>query len=238
MDLRRFYQVSAVVLVAQVVVGLAGVLQVPQGTEVPIHWGPDGQPNGFASPIVAFYLMPLITLGIVGLFAAIPRIEPRRAHLEASAGSFQTLAIGVVLFFGALQLVIVAAGVGRLQLDINTLVGVGTGALFIVIGRAMRNVRSNFMFGVRTPWTLTSELSWRKTHEVVSWLFAALGAALMAISVVAPEWLVWVVIAGVVVLLVVAFGYSYLVWRDDPNRTTGLANDAPESQRAKPPDMP
>jgi hypothetical protein len=60
----------------------------------------------------------------------------------------------------------------------------------------------------------------------------------MAISVVAPEWLVWVVIAGVVVLLVVAFGYSYLVWRDDPNRTTGLANDAPESQRAKPPDTP
>src|SRR5215510_11776394 len=141
MDLRRFYRVSAIVLVAEVVVGVAGILMVPAGTEVPIHWGADGQPNGFASPIVAFFLMPLITLAIVGLFAAIPRIEPRRAHLEASAGSFETLAIGVVLFFGGLQVVVVAAGAGRLQLNINTLVGVGTGALFIVIGRAIRTVR-------------------------------------------------------------------------------------------------
>jgi uncharacterized membrane protein len=195
---------------------------VPAGTDVPIHWGPDGQPNGFASPVIAFFLVPLISLGIVGLFAAIPRIEPRRAHLEASAGSFQTLAIGVVLFFGALQVIVVAAGVGRLQLDINTLVGVGTGALFIVIGRAMRNVRSNFMFGVRTPWTLTSELSWRKTHALVSWLFAALGVALIAVSIIAVELLVWVVVGGVIVLLVATFAYSYVVWRDDPDRSTGL----------------
>src|SRR5262245_24077762 len=196
MNLRLFYRVSAVVLVAEVVIGLAGLVIVPAGTDVPIHWGADGQPNGFASPIVAFFLVPLITLGVVGLFAAIPRIEPRRAHLEASAGSFQTLAIGVVLFFGALQLIVVAAGVGRLELNINTLVGVGTGALFLVIGRAMRNIRSNFMFGVRTPWTLTSELSWRKTHEFASLLFAALGIALIVVSVVATDLLVWVVVGG------------------------------------------
>src|SRR5262245_61645526 len=170
MDLRLFYRVSVIVLAAQVVIGLAGLVMVPAGSDVPIHWGADGQPNGFASPIVAFFLMPLITLGVVGLFALIPRIEPRRANLEASARSFQTLAISVVLFFGARQVVIVAAGVGRFQLNINTLVGVGTGALFVVIGRAMRNVRSNFMFGIRTPWTLNSDLSWRKTHEAASWV--------------------------------------------------------------------
>ncbi len=222
MDLRAFYWVSVVVLVAQVVIGVAGLLLVPAGTDVPIHWGADGQPNGFASPLVAFFLMPLITLGIVGLFAAIPRIEPRRAHLEASAGPFQALAIGVVLFFGLMQLIVVAAGVGRLQLNINVVVGVGVGALFLVIGRAMRNVKSNFMFGVRTPWTLTSELSWRKTHELVSVLFAALGVALIVVSIVATDLLVWVVVAGVVVLLVATFAYSYVVWRDDPDKHTAF----------------
>lgn len=233
MDLRLFYRVGAIVLVAEVFVGLAGLVAAPPGTDVPIHWGADGQPNGFSSPVVAFFLMPLITLGIVGLFAAIPRIEPRRAHLEASASSFQTLAIAVVLFFGLMQLVVVAAGVGRFQLNINTVVGVGTGALFIVIGRAMRNVRSNFLFGVRTPWTLTSELSWRKTHELVSWLFAALGVALIVVSIVAMDLLVWVVVGGVVVLLVVTFAYSYVVWRDDPNRQTGLSAEPPSVRSAE-----
>jgi uncharacterized membrane protein len=228
MDLRSFYRVSAIVLVAEVVIGVAGLLLVTPGTDVPIHWGADGQPNGYASPLVAFFLMPLITLGIVGLFAAIPRIEPRRANLQASAGSYVTLATGVVVFFGLMQLIVVAAGVGKLQLSINVLVGAGVGILFIVIGRAMRNVRSNFMFGVRTPWTLTSELSWRKTHELVSMLFAALGVALIVVSILATDFLVWVVVGGVVVLLTATFTYSYLVWKRDPDRRTGLF-DAPQA---------
>lgn len=74
-------------MLSALVIGVAGLALVPPGTDVPIHWGADGQPNGFASPVVAFFLMPLISLGIVGLFAAIPRIEPRRAHLEASTSA-------------------------------------------------------------------------------------------------------------------------------------------------------
>lgn len=101
-----------------------------------------------------------------------------------------------------------------------------------MIGRALRNVRSNFMFGVRTRWTLTSELSWRKTHRLASGLFAAFGVALIVASIVAMELLVWVVVGGVVVVLVVTFAYSYLVWRDEPNRQTGLSADPPTVQAA------
>lgn len=221
-NLRTFVGIAAIVLVAQVIVAIAGLAMVPAGTDVPIHWGPDGQPNGFAAPVVAFFLVPAITLGLVALLAVIPRIEPRREHLEASAGSYLTVAVALVLFMGVLQLVVVGAAVAHVQIPINAVIGVGTGVLFIVIGRAMRHVRSNFLFGVRTPWTLTSELSWRKTHEVVGWLFVVLGVAIIVVSVLAPpEAMVWVILAGVIAILVVAFGYSYVVWRDDPDRRTG-----------------
>src|SRR5262245_23325055 len=114
MDLKPFYRASVFVLVAQVLIAVAGFGIVEPGAEVPIHWGPDGQPNGYAPPIVAFLLVPLITLGLVGLLAVIPRIEPRKAHLEASADSYRAMAIGLLLFMAALQLIVVAAGVGRL----------------------------------------------------------------------------------------------------------------------------
>jgi hypothetical protein len=39
MDLRAFYRVSAIVLVAEVVIAIAGLLLVAPGTDVPIHWG-------------------------------------------------------------------------------------------------------------------------------------------------------------------------------------------------------
>jgi uncharacterized membrane protein len=40
------------------------------------------------------------------------------------------------------------------------------GLLFIVLGNLMPRFRSNFFFGIRTPWTLSSEQMWMKTHRL------------------------------------------------------------------------
>ena len=37
---------------------------------------------------------------------------------------------------------------------------------FCLVGNYLRTVRSNFFVGIRTPWTLSSETVWRKTHEL------------------------------------------------------------------------
>ena len=57
--------------------------------------------------------------------------------------------------------------------------------------------------------------------------------ALIVVSIVAMDLLVWVVVGGVVVLLVVTFAYSYVVWRDDPNRQTGLSAEPPSVRSAE-----
>ena len=72
-----------------VVVGLMLALsawawtQLPADASIPIHWGVDGQPNGFAPKPIGLFLLPLITALIAALFAVIPRIEPRRAEPRA-----------------------------------------------------------------------------------------------------------------------------------------------------------
>ena len=55
------------------------------------------------------------------------------------------------------------------------MVGLTIGRLFIVLGNVLGKVRSNFMFGVRTPWTLASDPRWNKTHRLVGRLFVLLG---------------------------------------------------------------
>src|SRR5690349_2785084 len=217
MNLSRFYRVSAIVLAAQVAVGLYGLWVVGPDAQVPVHWGVDGTPNGWASALVGFSIMPLITAGIVALFAAIPRIEPRRRNLERSANAYRTTATAVVVFLGVAQAVVVFASLGD-DLPMNALIGFGIGLLFIVMGNVMSTVRSNFMFGVRTPWTLTSDLSWDRTNRMVGRLFVIAGISLVALTFLGnAELVVWVMVAWIVIILVGGFAYSYRVWKADPN---------------------
>jgi uncharacterized membrane protein len=226
MNLRSFYRISAIVLVFQVALAIYGLWTVGPDQQVPVHWGFDGEPDGWATALVGFAMLPLITAGIVALFAVVPRIEPRRRNLERSAHAYRTTASAVVVFLGVAQAVVVLASLGD-TLPMVAIVGLGIGVLFIVMGNVLTTVRSNFLFGVRTPWTLSSDLAWDRTHRLVGRLFVLAGLTLVALTLTGNvELIVWVMVAWIVVILVVAFWYSYRVWKADPDkRTIGAGRD-------------
>jgi uncharacterized membrane protein len=208
---------SAAVVGALLAVSAWAWLQLPADAQVPIHWGPDGQVNGYASKTVGLFLLPLVTLGVAALMWVIPVIEPRRANFEKSGKAYAAIWVAVVLMLAAVDVVAVAAAMGA-DLDMTLIVFVATGALFIVIGNYLPKVRSNYLMGIRTPWTLTSDLSWTKTHRVGGRLFVMEGIVFILIGLIrpAPEALVVVLIGGIVAMLVFVFAYSYRVWKTDP----------------------
>jgi uncharacterized membrane protein len=209
------------VIVAQVLLALWGLAVVGVGASVPVHWDINGVPDGYASAIVSFAIMPLTTIGLLVLFGLIPRIEPRRANLERSANAYRTTAVAVILLLGGMQVAIVLAGVGR-AVPVGILIGVGIGVLFVVLGNVMTTVRSNFLFGVRTPWTLTSDLSWDRTNRLVGRLFVLAGLTMVVLGLIGQTaLLIWVMVAWIAVILVASVVYSYRVWKIDPNRRTG-----------------
>lgn len=218
MNLTTFRRVAATVLVAMLVLAGWGLTQVSADALVPIHWGPDGKADGFAPPLVAFLMLPATTLGIVLLLELVPRVEPRRENLRRSASAYRTVSIAIVLLFGAVQAFVVLSGVG-VDLPVNLVFGAGVGALFVVIGNVMGTVRSNYMFGVRTPWTLASDRSWDRTHRLVGRLFVLGGIGIAVAALALPEPAMFVAIVSfVVAILVAAFWYSYRVWKSDPDR--------------------
>ncbi len=220
MNLRSFYRVAAVVVVVQLLVAAWGLARVGMAATVPIHWNAEGQPNGYGPAWLAFLLMPVITLLLIGLFAAIPRIEPRRANLLRSSRAYITIAYAMLLLMLGVDVATVLAGAGY-DVPITPVIGGGVGLLFVVFGNVLSTVRSNFMVGVRTPWTLTSDLAWDKTHRLIGRLWVVSGVALFLVSLLGQtQLLVAVLLAFVVGTLVLAFVYSYLVWRSDPDKRT------------------
>ncbi|MEX2015337.1 MAG: SdpI family protein, partial [Candidatus Hydrogenedentales bacterium] len=155
---------------------------------------------------------------ILILFAILPRIEPRRQHLQQSRRPYVMIGIGVLVFFLAVHAWLVASALG-LRGNTSVFILAMVGALFVLIGFVLGRVKSNFVMGIRTPWTLSSELSWEKTHRLGGILFVSLGVLMLLGSLVVGSeilvpWLVGASLCMVAVLLV----YSYIVWRNDPNK--------------------
>lgn len=219
MNRGRSVAFSAAVVGAMLVLGAWAWIQLPADAQVPIHWGPDGQVDGYASKTVGLFLLPLIMTGVAVVFWALPFIEPRRANLEKSRKAYGAIWIAVVVLMAAFDVVAVTTALGA-ALDMTLIVFVASGVVFIVIGNYLPKVRSNYLMGICTPWTLTSELSWTRTHRVGGRLFVLEGIVFILVGLLRPPpaVLVAALIGGIVVMLVFVLAYSYVVWKADPAR--------------------
>jgi len=223
LDRRTALLVSLGIVAAMLVLSAWAWVEV-DAEQVPVHWGFSGEPDRYGSKLEGLLLLPLVTLGLIALLAVLPRIEPRRENLERSESAYALVWLSTTVFLGLLHVAMVVAATGR-SVDMSTVVGVGIGLMFVAMGFALTRVKSNYVFGMRTPWTLSSERSWERTHVVAARLFVGVGLASMAAAVVSvlggPRWLpIVTILAGAVGSGLAAAVYSYVVWREDPVRVS------------------
>ncbi len=224
-SLRRYrlaLAISGAAVGVQVLLNLWLLSALPAGSKVPMHWNASGEIDAWGDR-ASVWILPAAALGLTLLFFFLPRIEPRREHLERSAGAYQATWISILVFFTLLHLAIILTALGH-AVDMNRWIGTATGILFMVIGGTFRKIESNYFFGIRTPWTLASERAWEKTHRVGGRLFVILGAiiALLALADLPGKPMWGTMVAGVLILIAVTFSVSYRTWKNDPDRAESL----------------
>lgn len=182
-----------------------------------VHFGPNGQPDGWGGRFEGLVLMPLVALGVFVLMAVVPRIDPGRANYRRFAGVYALLRMVVVGFLAVIYAGMVLPVFG-VPVNVANLGSVATGVMFLVLGGVMGKVRPNWCVGIRTPWTLSSKRSWVRTHRLGGWLFLALGLAIMGVAVASPGAAYFVMLGGTIGVVAVVAGYSYFQWRADPDK--------------------
>ncbi|WP_300530197.1 SdpI family protein [Maricaulis sp.] len=202
-----------------------GWFNVEPGTQLPVHWGVDGQPDRYGSRFEAFLIMPLFMAGVLVLMAILPFIDPRGRNLQRSRPAYLTVWVGTYVFITAVHAVVVMASLELLPnggADIMPqLVVAGSGLLMMLIGNVLGKARPNWFLGIRTPWTLSSDRAWDRTHRLTGRLMVLGGAVMVvAIFMLPPQLGFIVVAAGALIPAVTGVIYSYFAWRDDPERET------------------
>jgi uncharacterized membrane protein len=188
---------------------LAAYSRLPES--IPIHWDLHGEVNGWGGRGAAF-LVPAIATGVALLMVVLPGIDPRRDNVEKSRDEMWRFVNVMLLFMAWVEAIALGAALGW-RVDMQRAVLGGVGVLLMVLGNYLPRIRSNWFFGIRTPWTLTSERVWRETHRVGGRAFVAAGVV-VALAMFAPASIAEVVVvAAVGAAVVVPTAYSYLAWR-------------------------
>ena len=213
MRLRVPILVSFASLVTVTLLSAWAWIEVP-GSKVLAGVGSDLE---LVSKLQGLVVGPLLFVGLpIVLFLAIPRIEPRRHHLVASSKAYTAIWIVLVLAGVLVHLSFVLRATDRNFGLSENLVELVAAFILIVSGNYMSKIRSNFFIGIRTPWTLSSEESWRKTHRLGGRILVLLGFALIPLSFVTDATTnLWMATALIIATAVLLIAYSYVAWRSD-----------------------
>jgi uncharacterized membrane protein len=186
---------------------------------IPIRWTLSGEPDRFAGKLVGLIGVPLVAVGVYLALLFLPRIDPRRANYDAFRTPYsviRTTIIGLLLaMYAFIHLWIRGQMIGT-----SLFMPLMVGAVIMLVGNYLPKLKSNWFVGIRTPWTLSSEEAWRKTHRLAGWLFVASGAVIIVASVLNPEKSRVVLFGTLVSTVISTVAYSYFAWRNDPNKTS------------------
>ena len=183
---------------------------------MPSHWNAAGEIDGYMSKFWGLFLMPLITLGLVLLFIAIPRIDPLKANIAQFIESYNLMVVFFVVYMLYVYILTLLAAWG-VAFNMSTMLLPAMGLLFIVIGFLIGKAKRNFFIGIRTPWTLTSDTVWAKTHQLGKWTFIGAGIIFIPCAFLG-EAAFWVMMIAIMVAAIVPIVYSYILWkRENPS---------------------
>lgn len=224
MNIRPLLIVNTILILAMAGISVWAWGQIPDGAQVPVHWNFEGTADRFGSKGEALLLMPILSGVITAIFLVLWRLDPRRKNIEASGKMWNAIGIGVVAFMAYLHTLMVMSALGR-HIDMVAFMIPGMSILFIIIGNYLSKTRSNFFAGVRTPWTLSSDYSWGKTHRLAGWLFVATGlAALATWFLLSAQIAIVVLFASLLATTLISVVASYVYWKNDPARSHNAVN--------------
>lgn len=143
---------------------LAAAVYSKLPSQIPTNWGFDGHVS-YGSKSTLWMIAGMSPLMAV-LFHVLPYIDPKRKNYL----KFQDVYQSFQLFFQIFMLIIVGIVVTESfrpgTVHVATVVSAMCGILFMFIGNIMPKFRQNFFCGFRTPWALSNETVWNKTHRL------------------------------------------------------------------------
>jgi len=179
------------------------------------HWNARGEVDSYISKFWGLFLMPIISIGLFLLFILIPKIDPLKENVEKFRKYFDGFMVLIMIFLFYIYLLTVFWNIG-IRFNMSQLMMPALGILFYYGGILVENTKRNWFIGIRTPWTLSDDKIWDKTHRVGGKLFKITGI-IAFLGIFFPKYAILFVIIPGISTGIYTIIYSYFEYQKGIN---------------------
>ena len=197
--------VTSFIILIPMLIGLGLWDQLPD--QIPTHWNMQGEIDGYSSKLFAIVVLPLILVGVQWLCTLGTLADPKNKNI---ADKLWKLVLWICPVISLLLGYITYGTVLGMQIDINMIMPIFMGLLFMIIGNYLPKCQQSYTVGIKIPWTLNSEENWNKTHRFAGMLWVAGGVLVLIASFLKVIIMLPVII---IVCAVLPMVYSYVYYR-------------------------
>lgn len=191
---------------------LIGIYFYPQMPDrMASHWNAKGSVDGYMPKFWGLFLMPIISAVMLVMFILIPKIDPLKQNIKKFRKYFDWFVVLIIVFLFYIYLLAIIWNLGFV-FNMTNMMLPALGILFYYAGILTENAKRNWFIGIRTPWTLSSNKVWEKTHKLGGKLFKI--AALFAfVGILFQDYALWFVLVPAISLAVYTIFYSYFEYK-------------------------
>ncbi len=176
------------------------------------HWGAGGQVNGTMSKLWGVALLPIIMLVCIILWAVVPKIDPLAPSMKGFRYVYDFIFFLIVAFFAYVYALTLLANLG-IHFNMTTALLPALAALIAILGALLPRLKRNWFVGIRTPWTISSDRVWNKTHLLGRTLFEVAALCILAAAFTPPPLALALSIIPLLAAVIICVAYSYIVFR-------------------------
>jgi uncharacterized membrane protein len=201
-------------LIAAVFVVISGVMSILTAPALPArmatHWNAAGQPDDTMPKIAALTLLPAMTAVLLVGFTLVPRIDPLRENIATFRPLYDWFVVVFTAFMTVIHGGVIAFNLGY-EFDFTLLVLAAVAGLFYYVGVLFEHAERNWFIGIRTPWTLSSEDVWDRTHRLGSRLFK-LTALVALVGLFFGDYAIYFLVVPALLTAGISVVYSYYLY--------------------------
>jgi len=172
---------TSIITLLPIIAGLILWDKLPD--RMPVHWGINGEPDGWASKGFAVFGLPLILMVIQIICSVIEYTVSRNTEQNKKVLELVIWAVPVISIIANAYIYMNA--LGHKTFEIQRTIPLLLGFFFVILGNYLPKITQNRTLGIKIKWTLNSEENWFATHRFGGKMWVISGILLM-LSVLLP----------------------------------------------------
>ncbi|MDP8202506.1 MAG: SdpI family protein [Candidatus Tenebribacter burtonii] len=215
--MNKKFWISIIIIIIQLALALYLSSLIADDARIPSHWNFRGEIDGYTGKWTGILLFPGINVLLFIFMLILPIISVRyRETPERSSRMVSIITNIIIFFFATIHIYTLLLGAELISSTGSSIYYI-IGLMFILLGNILPKMPSNFFIGIRTPWTLSSEYVWRKTHKVGGICFVLSGLLMIFIPAIWGDNTTVITIMFVLfmALILYSFLYSFILYKKE-----------------------